>query len=46
MGQCSRSHIKDWGGMEGIGVSMLQKSYYRLGWHGGYRWISAPDVIL
>ena len=31
MGQCSRSHIKDWGGMEGIGGSVLQKSYYRLG---------------
>ena len=28
MGQCSSSHIKYWGGMEGIGGSMLQKSYH------------------
>ena len=37
MSQCSRSYIIDCGDMEGIGESMLQKSYYRLGWHGGYR---------
>ena len=36
----------DWGGMEGIGTLMLQKSYYRLWWHGGYRWLNASEVIL
>ena len=46
MAQCFRSHIIDWGGMEGIGASMLQKSYYRLWWHGGYRWVNASEVIL